>query len=232
VKTSIEITAARETGLLGKVAVLLIKKGFKITRQTVTDLDDGDACLMSIEINSQQDVTPADIDRIKSEFPGIVLVKIKSDTGFDARALLDEYGPRLIKQYPGIHDSLSKCTAGLPESGKLEVLTKLGKGLGRWRYKQDYARGGLLSFDKTVQRMLWPSLEDFLDIESDGNRVNVKDCPVCASHADGGKNCHFIAAYIEGFLGELSHLSNTSVVQSAAAAAGSPHCSFEVRGEG
>ena len=46
VKSNIEIIAAKETGLLGRVAVHLTKKGFKINRQTVTDQEDGKTCLM------------------------------------------------------------------------------------------------------------------------------------------------------------------------------------------
>ena len=192
---------------------------------------DGKTCLMALEVESSQGLTDEDIAQIKADIDGIVGVMDKSAANLDVKALLDQYGPQLISSYPKVQDTLKKCTGELPASGKPEVLSRLGRGLGRWQYGQNYALGGLLSLDKTLQRMLWPSLEKFLDIEADGNRVKVKNCPVCASSSTGEDNCHFIAAYIEGFLGELAHLSGASVVQSAAAAAGSPHCSFEVRGD-
>lgn len=230
-RSNIAITAAKETGLLSKVAVLLIKKGFRIHRQTISEQADEQSCLLYFEIESQQELTNTDIAQLEAELPGLVTLRQDSATGPDMRARLDEYGKQLISQYPGIRDTLQKCVDELPASSKAELLARLGQGLGRWRFRKDYALGGLLSLDKTLQRMLWPSLDDFLDIEADGNRLDVRDCPVCASHIGAGEQCHFVAAYIEGFLGELTHLPPTRVVQSAAAAAGSPHCSFEVRGD-
>ena len=207
----------------------MVKRGFKINRQAVVEQDEGNLSLLRFEIESKQGLTGEDVAFLEAEIPGVVAVLENSAADTDVKALLDRYGPQLIGRFPGIRDTLQKCAAELPASSKPEVLTRLGRGLGRWQYAQNYALGGLLSLEKTLQRMLWPSLEDFLDIETSGNRVEVRNCPVCASHDVGASDCHFVAGYIAGFLGELAHLPATSVIQSAAAA-GSAHCSFEVRG--
>ena len=67
--TNLELTTVKQTGVLGKIAVALVKKGFKITGQAITDLDDNRLCLIKFGIETQQECSENDFDFLSKEIP-------------------------------------------------------------------------------------------------------------------------------------------------------------------
>ncbi len=234
--SNIELTAVNETGILGKIAIALIKKGYKIVGQSISNDDNQDFCLIKFGLETNHEIVKGEIEHLKTTIPQIVKIHDQAENGSGANEtdinvneLLKNYGKQLIGEYPNISHLLKKIDNELAPSIKQEMLTKLGKGLGRWQCKNNYSLGGLLSLDKTLQRMVWPSLKDFLTIDAKGTFVEVHDCPHCFNQVDSKPSCFFIAGFIEGFLDSLNHLPLTSVAQIHSKAMGHKHCSFEVR---
>ncbi len=234
--SNIEMTAVKQTGVLGKITIALIQKGHKVVGQSMSNLDDKNLCLIKFGIEAVHELPKSDFEFLITDIPQVVKIhddgQEKSITQtvaeIDITVLLNDYGQQLVSQYPNIRQLLTKIDSDLPEAVNQEVLTKLGKGFGRWQCNNNYSLGGLLPLDKTLQRMLWPSMEDFLMLEVKGNRVEVMDCPHCFDNVDDEPSCYFITAYIQGFLDTLNHLPLTSVVQLHSKASGHRHCSFEV----
>lgn len=228
--SKIEFTVKNEAGMLSRIAITLIKKGYKITRQSVADLDHDDFALISFSIEANHKIKLDEFDYLKTDIPQIIEIhQLDAAVTVDISSLLKNYGKQLVSEYPDIRQLIQKIDNELDLTIKKEVLTKLGKGFGKWQCKNNYALGGLLSFDKTLQRMLWPSLNEFLNAKARGNIIEISDCPHCAKQSDSALNCFFIKGYIEGFLDALEHLPSTSVVQLSSKSMGDIHCDFEVK---
>ncbi len=240
--STIELTVTNETGILGRIAISLIKNGFKVVGQSVSGLDNQDQCLMTFRIEASQAIVNSDIEYLKTEILEIIEIhgETKATTvtatpvaAEDVKTILKSYGEQVIEKFPDINEYLTGIDHQLAPSNKEEILTKLGKGIGRWQCKKNYALGGLLDLDKTLERMLWLSLNDFLSIEASGNMIAVSDCPHCSGQqvVDTQPSCFFIIGYIQGFLGFLEHLPVTTVIQLHSKATGHKSCDFEIRSD-
>jgi len=233
--SKIEFTANDDNGLLGKIAIALIKKKYKIIHQSVSKLDQQNLALFIFEIESGQIIELNDIDHLKTDIPEIIKIN-QLDQLKDIDKLVSSqlalYGKKLVGEFPDILSILQQIDNELDETIKEQVLTKLGKGLGRWLCKSNYSLGGLLSLDKTLNRMLWPSLNEFLSVKAKGAVVEVSNCPHCIDQFDSKPSCFFIKGYIEGFLSVLDHLPPTLIIQLHSKAMGDNHCDFEVKASG
>ncbi|MEE9413379.1 MAG: hypothetical protein V3V22_10050 [Methylococcales bacterium] len=236
--SNIEMTTTKQAGILGKIAVALITKGYKVVGQSISDLDDNDVCLVRFGIDANHEFSQGEFDYLKTDIPQVLQVHdsvseevpiIQSTTGFDINSILKSYGKQLIGQYPDIRHLLTNIENEIPSDIRQDLFTRLGKGFGRWQCTNNQSLGGLLSLEKTLKRILWPALNDFLDIEALGNQVEVRDCPHCFDKAQKETNCYFITAYIQGYLDALDHLPGTSVVQLPRKSSMHEHCRFEVR---
>ncbi len=234
--SNIEMTATKQAGILGKIAVALITKGYKVVGQSVSDLDDNNLCLVRFGIDSNHEFSQGEFEYLKTDVPQVLQIHdtdkapiTQTTAGVDVSSQLKIYGKQLIGQYPDIRHLLTNIENEIPSEIRQDLFTRLGKGFGRWQCTNNKSLGGLLSLDKTLQRILWPALNDFLDIEALGNRVEVRDCPHCFDKIQKESNCYFITAYIEGYLAVLDHLPDTSVVQLPRKSSVHEYCRFEVR---
>ncbi len=235
--TNLELTTVKQTGVLGKIAVALVKKGFKITGQAITDLDDNRLCLIKFGIETQQECSENDFDFLSKEIPQVIKINglatkkeiSQPEKKIDGSDLISNLGNQLINKYPDILPLLKKIDYSLSVETRQDVLSKLGRGIGRWHSKNKFSRGSRLSLDKTLQRMLCPSLKKFLDIEYSNKQVIVNNCPHCYQQEDHKPGCYFITAYIQGFLDTFTHLPATTVNQLHSKANGFENCIFEIR---
>jgi predicted hydrocarbon binding protein len=228
--SKIKISVKNEVGILGKVAIALNKKGYKITHQSVSNIDQENVNEISFDVEANHKIELDELDYLKADIPQIVEIhQLDTSVAVDVGSLLKTYGKQLVGKYPDIWQLIKKIDNELDLIIKEQVLTKLGKGFGRWQCKNNYTLGGLLSLDKTLQRMLWPSLNEFLSVNAKGNIIEVNDCPHCTNQSDSTPSCFFIKGYIEGFLTALEHLPTVSIVQLSSKAMGDKHCDFEVK---
>jgi predicted hydrocarbon binding protein len=227
--SKIEFTTKNEAGILGKIAIALNNKGYTIAHQSVSNIGQENFTLINFSIEASHKIKLDELNYLKTDIPQIVEIhQLDSVVELDVSDLLKTYGKQLIGKHPDIRQLIQKIDNELDLIIKEQVLTKLGKGFGKWLCKNNYALGGLLSLDKTLQRMLWPSLNEFLSVNVKGNIVEVSDCPHCANQSDSVPSCFFIKGYIEGFLNALEHLPSTTVVQLSSKAMGDNLCDFEV----
>ncbi len=193
-------------------------------------------CSIKYSIDAVSENIAKDLEDIKANFPQIIKIIDnlekpieKTVDDIDVSEILNNYGKKIVEKFPHINELLQHIDRELDPSIQRVVLSKLGEGVGRWQYNHNYQFGGLLPLDKTLQRMVWPSLQDFLSINAKDHIVEVYDCPHCAGRVDSGSNCLFISSYIQGFLNSLAHLPAISVIQLQSKSMGHGYCSFEVK---
>lgn len=235
--SNLEITAVKQTGVLGKIAVFFINKGFKIVGQSSTELDDKSLCLFKFDIESKQQLSKSDFEYLIKEIPQVIKIDDhptiteipEQEQQIDLSPLINDLGNQLVNRYPDIIQLLKKIDYSLSAEIRKDVLSKLGKGLGQWQSQNKYSLGGLLCLDKTLHRILSPSLSEFLDVEYRKQRITVNNCPHCFQQEDHTPGCFFITAYIQGFINSFSHLPETTVHQIHSKANGHQNCVFEIR---
>lgn len=235
--TKIEITTVKQTGVLGKIALALINKGYKVNRQTITDLEDNRLCLIKLEIESQKDCLKGEFEFLYKEVRQVIKINdhykekeipIQNKQTYKPD-LIKNLGNQLIIKFPDIIPLLKKIDYSLSAESRQDVLTKLGKGLGRWQSQKKITRGGQLSLDKILKKLLRPSLKKFLDVEYSNNQFIVNNCPHCYQQEDTTPGCYFITAYMQEFLDTFTYLPSITVHQLHSKANGFQNCVFEIR---
>ncbi|MEM7116793.1 MAG: 4-vinyl reductase [Chloroflexota bacterium] len=143
---------------------------------------------------------------------------------------LNQLGQRLVVAYPQIRREIRRIDEQLDPAVRDDMLLQLGEALGKWQYRKNYSLGARLTLDKTLQRIVWPALEDFLQITKGETFVRVLDCPHCATEQTPTEpNCHFITGYIRGFLEVIPRLPSQQVIQTQSKALGHNACVFEIK---
>lgn len=232
--TSINFTVNDEPGYLGKIAVAMIQIGCTPVKQSIVRPDDKAYCIIKFDLEADHPIKLEELEAVKNSIPEIINIEseqqpVAKKNMVDISPLLVDYGKQLISEYPHINYLLETIENKLDEDVRDEVLCKLGRALGKWQFKKNYALGSSLPLDKTLQRMVWPSLEEFLHLQKDHNKIRVSNCPHCdIREYNSEPNCPFIIGYINGFLGMLPHLSSVEVRQISSRSSGGSHCAFEV----
>lgn len=257
--TTVVVTADSKAGNLARIALAARRLGYRALKQSMLKSPEAQFDKIQLEIESDMPIGAAELSGIRRIVPTVVDIQMMGTANrlknslvtrdevirADARraasqvriaapteavkALVSRYGKLMVGRYPDIADLVIQFDDEVPAIERNAALMSLGKGIGRWQYKKKYSLGAKLSLDKTIQRMLWPALSEFVAINREGARVFVLNCP----HGSGSAgtiepDCNFVTGFISGFLNETGHFRGVDVVQ-LSKQKGSGHCCFEIR---
>ncbi|MCK5662191.1 MAG: hypothetical protein KAI17_01845 [Thiotrichaceae bacterium] len=241
--TNVIFTVPDKTGILGKVAILLLNNGFQMLEQSMAPSDVEGQSLIKIKLEADKAINEDDFSILKQLVPEIIHIDcgnkpasstISTSDSNDLIALTKVYFDRLVDAYPQIAPIIKTINSELDVATRNEVLSTLGRALGRRQYKTNYALGGVLNIDKTLQRMLKPCLKEFVEVEqfdlsgSGSAEIKLLNCPVCLNHISSSPDCVFISEFINGFLKSVPNIQDTSVKQMQCKAMGDHSCTFNI----
>ncbi len=241
--TNAIFTVPDKTGILGEVTVALLNSGFQIEEQSMSPAEIEGQSLIKVKLEADKAINEDDLNVLKVLVPEITSIDCgnKSSTAAvigsnhaDHSELVKAYFDKLVEAYPQLGTPLEKINDEVDETLRNEILTKVGRALGKRQYKKDFALGGLLSVDKTLHRMLRPCLKSFLELEEfefttpSSVEITLLNCPVCRDRVSASPDCGFISEFIDGFLSSVPNIERVSVIQTQSKASGGRCCVFEL----
>ncbi len=243
--TTVVFTANSKAGNLARIALAARRLGFRSVKQAKLRSDRPDFDKIQLDLESDYLIQVNDLNSIREIVPTVVQIQsVGAEKGQvaakrtrqqpasavvtgDAKEIAGRFGKQMVASFPNIRPIIKQLNDELDSEIRDDVMLKLGKGIGRWRYKKRYAHGAKLPLDKTLQRLAWPALGEFVEISKEEMRVHVHNCQHGSQTADT-PDCHFITGFLQGFLGEMTHFRAVDVVQ-AGKSTGGGSCVFEVR---
>jgi predicted hydrocarbon binding protein len=141
-------------------------------------------------------------------------------------AQIEQLLPRLAQDFPRIYPGLSALENGVAEPAREPSLFLVGRRMGVWVHKRDYAEGIGLSLGDAIRRVAVPALRQLAEIEQRGVHVHVLNCPMCVS--GGRSGCRFYGGYLEGLLGAAVAGKKVRVRHLSCRGDGAAHCSLEI----
>ncbi|MFK5947753.1 MAG: hypothetical protein QM500_03150 [Methylococcales bacterium] len=241
--TNVIFTVPDRIGILSEVTIALLNNDFIMREQSISPADVDQQSLIKIKMEADKAINEGDLNVLKQLVPEIIHINcgnkpppltVSVSDNNDLLVLTKNYFDKLVDAYPKIAPLIKVINSELDEPTRNEVLKKLGRALGRRQYKMNYALGGVLNIDKTLQRMLSPCLKEFVEIEqfklSNSGSVEIKllNCPICHDHTSTSPDCIFISEFINGFLSSVPNIQDISVKQTQSKAMGDHYCTFEI----
>lgn len=134
--------------------------------------------------------------------------------------------PLLAHDFPVVLPRLLTMERLMPEAQRADTLRAIGRRLGAWIYKRDYALGGRLSPEMMNKRIALPALEQITTAKLVGNNFVVDASPFSLT-PDATPKCHFFCGYLEGILSEANGGRPFVVQETLCRANGHSSCMFE-----
>lgn len=136
--------------------------------------------------------------------------------------------PLLAHDFPVVLPRLLTMERLMPEAQRADTLRAIGRRLGAWIYKRDYALGGRLSPEMMNKQIALPALEQITTAKLVGNSF-VLDASPFSLTPDAAPRCHFFCGYLEGLLSEANGGRPFVVQESLCRANGHSSCMFEAK---
>lgn len=134
--------------------------------------------------------------------------------------------PLLAREYPNIFVHLRALEYELAAEQYDATLEYIGRRVGAWVYKRDFALGGQLPPGEAIRRIALPAMRQVLDAELQGQQLHVTNSPFCGRGRKGAC-CHFLGGMLAGLLDTAQGTNTFRVVEAQCRNAGAAACAFE-----
>lgn len=142
--------------------------------------------------------------------------------------LIEALLPRLAQDYPNIFVPLLALERELAADQREPALRYVGKRVGTWVYKRDFALGGHLALADAVRHIALPAMRQIVQAELHEDSLLVRNSPFC-HRGQHGACCHFLRGMLGGLLGGPHGTEGLHVIETQCRNTGADICSFEFR---
>lgn len=217
------LSAVRREGLLLEVAKIFSAHGFTTLKQKLSETDGASTLVATIRGAEQQ--LPALQEQLASsaligafEFarvePAARAVGVRppqavAPTPAAARPTpprrsvdVERELQQLAAEYPSVLPRLLAIERALSDDQRADTMHAIGRRLGAWVYKRDFALGGRLPLAQSVKRIGVPALKAITAADVDGNELRIASSPFGGIGRSELPRCHFFRGYLEGVLAD------------------------------
>lgn len=239
------LSAVRREGLLLEVARIFAAHGFTTLKQKLSET--GGASTLVATIRGAEEKLPA----LQEQLAGSALVGAFEFARMEATARPAVVAPsqasaparpppprravdverelqQLAAEYPSVLPRLLAIERAVPEEQRADIMHGIGRRLGAWVYKRDFALGGRLPLGPSIKRIGVPALKAITTADVDGNELRIAGSPFGGVGRSELPRCHFFRGYLEGVLAECG--DGRTVVSHETRCRGMGHecCTFTV----
>lgn len=218
---TITISGADKSGAMARIATLLMRKGYPLKGQQLTESQAG-AKLVKISLEAAQ----VDRVRLAQELSTLSsdykVVEVEGDQA--AGVLLAE----MMARFPDVAAQVQAYASAFGVQSRNPELFEAGRKLGAFHFEKDWSFGSPLKMPVAVRRSLVPALEKFGRVDASDALVMLADSPFLGR----GKRincCEFVTGFIQGFLDAGPLTANTLVHKAACRDKGDLHCAYALK---
>jgi len=214
---TITISGAEKSGALSRIAVFLVRKGYPLKGQQVTESASG-AKLVKFTL----DMTQLDKAKLAAE-----IKKISPDFNVVSVEGAQSAAPSIkdmAARFPDIASLVRTYGESFVPESRDRELVEAGKKIGAFQYEKEWSFGSPLKMPVALRRTLVPALETFGKVDATDSDVTLPDSPFCGT----GKIacCEFLTGFMQGFLDAGPLTQNTRVQKAACRAKGDSRCTY------
>lgn len=148
----------------------------------------------------------------------------KSGTEEPAEEIIETELPALAREHPDIFPRLLSLITKLPSEQRAASMQVVGRRVGIWVYKRDYALGGKMDLQGVLHNIALPALSQLLATELRGNAFYVHNNPLCLRQSNGD----FFQGFLQGIVQQSGVAGQVDVTESVCRCSGADECVFEV----
>lgn len=216
---TITISGVDKSGALARISVFLVRKGYPLKGQQITESASG-AKLVRITLDlAQVDKTKLAAE-IKNLSPDYSVVSVEGAQS-GAPSIKE-----IAAQFPDIAPLVQAYGESLGSDTRDRELVEAGKKIGAFHYEKEWSFGSPLKMPVALRRTLVPALEQFGKVEATDTEIKLPDSPFCAAGKIGC--CEFLTGFMQGFLDAGPLTQNTRVKNVACRAKGDAQCTYAV----
>lgn len=142
---------------------------------------------------------------------------------YDSEAVL----ARIAQTYPNVFPHLETLEGALAPEQFEPTMIHVGRRVGAWVYKRDFALGGRLELPEALRRIVLPAMRRIVQVGLRNDLLEVHGSPFChRGHA--GECCHFFRGFIDGLLVSEMEGRHLTVSEIACCNTGAASCHFSV----
>ena len=214
---TITISGAGKSGALARIAAFLVRKGYPLKGQQITESASG-AKLVKVSL----DVSHLDKAKLAAE-----LRSLSPDFRVDSVEGAQSAAPS-IKDIAGQFPDIASLVRAYGESFGSEFrdreLAEAGKKIGAFQYEKEWSFGSPLRMPVALRRTLVPALETLGKVDASDTDIALSDSPFCST----GKVacCEFLTGFMQGFLDAGPLTQNTRVHKAECRAKGDSRCTY------
>lgn len=215
---TITISGADKSGALARIAAFLVRKGYPLKGQQVTQSASGAKLVkFSLDIGQIDKVKLA--AEIRSLSPDFSLVGVEGAQSVAAPTIKE-----IAAQFPDIASLVQTYGESFGSDTRDRNLVEAGKKIGAFQYEKEWSFGSPLKMPVALRRTLVPALETLGKVDATDTELTLPDSPFCGT----GKIscCEFLTGFMQGFLDAGPLTQNTRVQKAACRAKGDPRCTF------
>jgi predicted hydrocarbon binding protein len=214
---TITISGADKSGALARISAFLVRKGYPLRGQQVTESPAG-ATLIRISLDVARLDEMKFAAEIKSLSPEYTVVAVEGVQA-DAPSIKE-----IAAQFPDIAPLVQAYAESFGADTRDHELLEAGKKIGAFHYEKEWSFGSPLKMPVALRRTLVPALEQFGKVDASDTEVTLPDSPFCG--ADKIVCCEFLTGFMQGFLDAGPLTQNTRVEKVGCRAKGSAHCTY------
>jgi len=216
---TITISGVDKSGALARISVFLVRKGYPLKGQQITESASG-AKLVRITLDlAQVDKTKLAAE-IKSLSPDYSVVSVEgAQSGVPSIK-------EIAAQFPDIAPLVQAYGESFGSDTRDRELVEAGKKIGAFHYEKEWSFGSPLKMPVALRRTLVPALAQFGKVEATDTEIKLPDSAFCAAGKTGC--CEFLTGFMQGFLGAGPLTQNTRVKKVACRANGDAQCTYTV----
>ncbi|HEX7917418.1 4-vinyl reductase [Rudaea sp.] len=235
-EVQIRIFASGKEGLMLEVGRIVIESGFALLRQSLNESDGG--FLLTLTLRGPETALPELEERIamhrlvRSIDFSVCESAVEPPEEFDS-TVIEKILPKLAQTYPRILPDLVSFSHSLPANSREYAMYHVGRRIGAWVYKRDFALGARLALADAMRHVVLPAARQLVLVELDIDGVRMANSPFCGSAIELAqrhrRGCHFFLGYFEGLLNAGRAADRpVKVVETICRNSGASQCVFAI----
>jgi predicted hydrocarbon binding protein len=137
---------------------------------------------------------------------------------------------QLAAEFPSVLPRLLAIERALPDEQRATTMHAIGRRLGVWVFKRDFALGGRLPLAPSIKRIGVPALKAITNADVDGNELRIVASPFGGVGRAEVPRCHFFRGYLEGVLAECGEGRPVISHETRCRGMGHECCTFTING--
>lgn len=216
---TITISGADKSGALARIAAFLVRKGYPLKGQQLSDSASG-AKVVKIMIDVghlDRAKLAAEIKSLSPEYSVIGVEGVQSGPVPSVK--------QIAEKFPDIAPLVVAYGESLGAEVRESELVGAGKKIGAFQYEKEWSFGSPLKMPTALRRTLVPALEGITRVEATDTEVRFPDAPTCAGKV---ACCGFLGGFMQGFLDAGPLTAGTTVSRISCKTQGGSYCGFKI----